>query len=80
MKYMIDPKTGEPSVSLTMLNIAIAAYLIAAGLSLVGIVSGVGPLQEFLYTTTALYFGRRFSFGSKGDFGNDSSSKAAENK
>lgn len=65
MNYLIDPKTKEPSVSLTMLTISFVSLLIGCGLEMTGVIKNTSMLGELFYANTALYFSRRFSVGNK---------------
>lgn len=71
MLWLNDPKTKEASVSLTTFVASFLLLIIVSVLQMLGKVESVGAFQELLYTTAALYFGRRFSFGNK-TFGSDS--------
>jgi UDP-N-acetylmuramyl pentapeptide phosphotransferase/UDP-N-acetylglucosamine-1-phosphate transferase len=59
IKWVIDPKNDKPSVSLTLLLLAVTLFVIAGILNICNIIDGVGVFSEFLYTTCALYFGRK---------------------
>jgi hypothetical protein len=63
--WIPDPKTKEASVSLTMLVVSFAIALVACGLQMAKVVENISSVTELFYATTALYFGRRFSAGSK---------------
>lgn len=63
--YSKDPKTGEPSVSLTVLWVSIV-YLITMGvLQAMGKVDATGSAMEFFGISSALYFGRRVNLNGK---------------
>jgi hypothetical protein len=62
MKWIIDPKTEKPSVSLTLLVLATSLFITLGIFEVVGLVKSVGVFVEFLYTTCALYFGRKLDF------------------
>lgn len=70
--WMDDPKTKEPSVSLSMLVLSFAGVLVAACLHMADVVKDTSVMTEIFYANVALYFGRRFSVGSK-SFGGESS-------
>lgn len=60
--YSQDPKTGEKSVSLTILWISVI-YLISMGvLQALGKVGDTGMAMEFFGVSSGLYFGRRIDF------------------
>ena len=59
--WVQDPKTKEPSVSLSMLLITFVGVMIAAGLNMAGKIENVSCMTELFYANVALYFGRRFS-------------------
>ena len=63
--WMDDPKTKEPSVSLTMLTVSFLGILIAAGLHMADIVKDTSVLTEVFYANVALYFGRKFNSSTK---------------
>ena len=75
--WMDDPKTKEPSVSLTMLVVSFTGVLIAAGLHMADIVKDTSIMTEIFYANVALYFGRRFSMGGK-TFSSDPVSNSSE--
>ena len=57
IKFWInDPKTGEPSVSLTLLVISFIAILIASFMSIAELTNKFGMLQEIFYSMVGLYF------------------------
>lgn len=60
-----DPKTKEKSVSFTMLVIALISLVSAGILQVMGKTDTTGPFAELLYTSTALYFGRRLKVSGK---------------
>lgn len=60
--YSKDPQTNKPSVSLTLLWVAVILYITFGILDRMGKVQGVGAFAEFFYTTLGLYFGRRIDF------------------
>jgi hypothetical protein len=63
--FISDPKDKQPSVSLTLLMVSFLAILVGAGLHMYGKVEDTSVLAELFYTTSALYFGRRFNFNNK---------------
>lgn len=63
--YCPDPKDGKPSVSLTVLWLSIAYLLTLGVLQAMGKVNDTGVAMEFFGISSALYFGRRVSFGGK---------------
>jgi len=71
--WISDPKTKEPSVSLSMLCVSFVAALVAMGLHMAKVIDDTSVATELLYSTTALYFGRRFSIK-----GNDYNSEKTE--
>jgi hypothetical protein len=72
--WVADPKTKEPSVSLTMLVSSFVIALIACGLHMAKVVENISSVTELFYATTALYFGRRFSMNGK-TYSSESSDK-----
>lgn len=66
MFYFNDPKTKEPSVSLSFVLIAFIVVLFGSVANVLGYVEKEpGPLMELFYATAALYFGRRVSMNNK---------------
>ena len=63
--WIVDPKTKETSVSLTLLVVCFAATIIAAGLQVAGVVQTTGIFMELNLSCIALYFGRKINFGGK---------------
>lgn len=63
--WIIDPKTKEPSISLTMVVVMGVLCIIGAGLEMSGVVKSTSILMELFLTSCGLYFGRKFT-GSKG--------------
>jgi len=63
--WIIDPRTKEPSVSLTMVVINGVICLIAAGLEMSKVIESTSILMELYLTACGLYFGRKFT-GSQG--------------
>jgi len=59
--FIQDPKTGERSVSLTILILATTCMTVAVGLDLAGISKGTGMASEWFLGASALYFGRKFT-------------------
>lgn len=57
--YLRDPKTKEPSVSLTLLVLSFMALLVASTFHITGLVENTSGLNELFITTAGLYFGRR---------------------
>lgn len=60
--WIKDPSTKKKSVSLTFAVIAFVGVLVAAGLQMANKIQNTSVMTEVFYATTALYFGRRFSF------------------
>jgi hypothetical protein len=58
--FIIDPRTKEPSVSLSMLVISFLGVLIASGLEMSGKVENTSILMEAFYASAGLYWGRKF--------------------
>jgi hypothetical protein len=69
--WLTDPKTNEKSVTLTFLTLSFIALFVVSVLSIMGKVASVGAFEELLYSTAALYFGRRFSIKGKSYSGNE---------
>lgn len=63
--WIKDPVTKKKSVSLTFTCIAFLGVLIAAGLQMANKIENTSVMTEVFYATTALYFGRRFTFKGK---------------
>ena len=60
--WVIDPTTKQASVSLTLMAVAVVLFIGLGLLDVLGKIKGIGVFSEFLYTTVALYFGRRLNF------------------
>lgn len=63
--WIVDPKTKEPSVSLTNLVLAIVFLLTAGALNLAGVVQTTSIALEYFGLASALYFGRRMNINGK---------------
>lgn len=57
-----DPKTGEKSVSLSLLMITFFLIVLAGGLEIAGVIKSTGVFLELFMTNAGLYFGRRLTF------------------
>lgn len=76
--YLIDPKDGKQSVTLTFM---VVSYILVTGFSVAVTLEKVpaaGPLMELFYACSALYFGRRVSFGNKVFSGKEESKEKSE--
>lgn len=61
--WVPDPSNKQkPSVSLTLLVIAVIFVIITGTMQVLDMVKTTGPFLEMMYSFVALYFGRRFSF------------------
>jgi hypothetical protein len=60
--YLVDPKTKEPSVSLTLMAVSFFVALVAIGLNIAKVTDNTSSAMELLITTAGLYFGRRLNF------------------
>lgn len=63
--YFKDPKTGEQSISLTLLIVTFLCAIGAGALNMFGKTSSTSIFAELFYSSAALYFSRRFSIGGK---------------
>lgn len=65
MLYLKDPKTKEPSLTLTLMWVSF--YMLIAGsiAFIFGQIETTGPLLEIYVTNATLYFSRRFTFQTK---------------
>lgn len=61
--WVVDPKTKEPSVSLTLLVCASTLMMGAIILDYFKVVKSTSLLDEFFMVSVSLYFGRRASWG-----------------
>lgn len=69
--YLVDPKDGKQSVTLTFL---VVSFLLIAGFSVANVLDHAKdpePLMQLFYACAALYFGRRVSLGNKTFSGKD---------
>lgn len=62
MKWIIDPKTKEESVSLTFLSVSFCLLIVVGAAALFKKVDNVSIFDSLFYSTAGLYFGRRISF------------------
>ena len=60
LPWIVDPKTKEGSVSLTMLVISFIGVMVASGLEMSGKVENTSILMETFYASAGLYWGRKF--------------------
>lgn len=63
--WIADPKTGERSVTLTLLAVSFLALVVASALQVAGVVNNISSLMELFLTTSASYLGRRINFNGK---------------
>lgn len=63
--WIIDPKDGNKSVSLTLLVASFFGCVVGASLQVMGKIESAGIFLDLFYGSTALYFGRRFNIGGK---------------
>lgn len=63
--WLLDPKTEEKSVSLTLLVCSFILLVLVGVMQVLNKVTTTGPFAELFYSATALYFGRRLNFGGK---------------
>lgn len=63
--WIIDPVSGQASISLTLLVLSSLLCVIAMGLEMSGVISNTSMSFEFFGASSALYFGRRWN-SSKG--------------
>jgi hypothetical protein len=77
LPFLVDPKTKEQSVSLSLLVVSFTALLVASTVHLAKLTENTSSLTELFMTCAGLYFSRRVSFKS----GNTIEAKAeSENK
>ena len=58
--WVVDPKDGARSVSLTFLVVSFSALVIGSGLEMAKVVESTGGLVELFGICAGLYFGRKF--------------------
>lgn len=63
--FITDPKTGDKSVSLTLVLISTVLLVGFGTAQALGKIQALGPFTEMFYSTLALYFGRRFNINGK---------------
>lgn len=63
--WLLDPKTKERSVSLTLLVGSGVVLAVCGILQVLGKTQSVGPFSEMFYSCTALYFSRRLTISGK---------------
>jgi hypothetical protein len=59
--FIVDPKTNERSVSLTLMLCSFIIAVVAASLDMAGVVKSTSVSLELFWGTSALYFGRKWS-------------------
>jgi hypothetical protein len=59
--WILDPKSGELSVSLTLVFLSAGLLIIAIGLEMTGIIESTSMAFEFFGASCGLYWGRKFS-------------------
>lgn len=59
--WVVDPKTNEKSVSLTLLMFSYILLCFVGGLQVAEVIQSLSIFPELFWTTTALYFGRKLS-------------------
>lgn len=69
--WLMDPKTKEKSVSLTLMIVSFVVLLIASTLHISQFTDNTSSLLELFYATAGLYLGRKFT----GKSGNDIEAK-----
>lgn len=75
--FIKDPVTKIKSVSLTLLVLSVCCAIIAGSLEMFGVVKTTSIFSEFMYSSLALYFGRRLNIGSK-NFSSDKAESVKE--
>lgn len=63
--WVVDPKTGESSVSLTMVVVSFLVCLFAMALEMIGVISNTSMTFEMFGAACGLYWGRKWT-SSKG--------------
>jgi len=61
LPWVVDPKTKEPSVSLTLMIVSFVLALAAWALILAKKIEAPSIIMELFYSTACLYFGRKIS-------------------
>lgn len=59
--WVVDPKTGESSVSLTLVVITFLVCLFAMALEMIGIISNTSMTFELFGLACGLYWGRKWT-------------------
>jgi len=59
--WVNDPKTGEASVSLTLVILSAGLLTIAMSLEMIGIIRSTSMTFEFFGAACGLYWGRKFT-------------------
>jgi len=57
--FIVDPKTKEPSVSLSLLVTSFVLVVVGTVCHITKITESTSVLMELFYANTALYFGRK---------------------
>jgi hypothetical protein len=58
--WIIDPKTKEASVSLTILMVSFVVCVVSSGLEMAGVIKSTSMSFEMFGAASGLYFGRRW--------------------
>jgi len=76
MKWLIDPKTNQGSVSLTLLSVSFLILGVLVCLEATEVVKTTSAANELFFACSAMYCGRRFQFkNSKGETNIDEEKK-----
>lgn len=63
--FIEDPKSGQQSVSLTVLILSTLVVLVAFGLNIAGVVDSTSISLEFFAISASLYFGRNMGINGR---------------
>jgi hypothetical protein len=74
--FVIDPRTKEPSVSLSLLLTSFVLIVVGVICELTKLTESTSILMELFYANAALYFGRKF----QGKSGNNLETASKEEK
>jgi hypothetical protein len=59
--WIVDPKDGKKSVSLSVLILSVAMAAVGVGLECFKVIESSGAAQEFFMACAALYWGRKMT-------------------
>ena len=65
LPFVVDPKTKDASVSLTLLTVSFIAAMTAAWMHMFNKIDDTSIIIEIFYASCGLYFGRKININGK---------------